>query len=198
MRVGHLLGAHQEQNAALAVAAVEALRDRGLQIDESAIHAGLSQARLRGRFEVHLGEPTFVFDCAHNRLSARALRRALDDYLPDRDVIFVLGFSLDKDIRAILEELAPRASNVVLTRPKNPRAASPQDVRNLAEGLLPGPIVAPDVPAAVEAAKGLARPEDVICVTGSFYVVGEAMEAISGSLGAPVAFPPPLWGGGRG
>jgi len=172
-----LPGAHQLRNAALAVTAIEALRARGHEISDDAIREGLAKARLRGRFEVHPGEPTWVFDCAHNQLSARALRQALDDYLPGRDVIFVLGFSMDKDIAAIIEELAPRAAKVVLTRPRNPRAAAPEDVAKLAKGILPEPVIAPNVPAALVAATELAGPEDVICVTGSFYVVGEAMEA---------------------
>ena len=170
-------GAHQLRNASLAVAAIEALRARGHAVSDEAIRDGLAKARLRGRFELHPGKPMWVFDCAHNQLSARALRQALDDYLPGRQVIFVLGFSMDKDIPAIIEELAPRAAKVVLTRPRNPRAAAPEDVRTLAEGILPDPVISPDVPAALEAARRLAGPDDVVCVTGSFYVVGEAMEA---------------------
>lgn len=174
-----MLGAHQLRNAAVAVAAIEALRAQGHDISDEAVRNGLASARLRGRFEVHPGKPTLVLDCAHNRLSARALREALDDYLPTRKVVFVLGFSMDKDIPAILEELAPRAWKVILTRPKNPRAASPKRLQKLAEGILPSVLIAPDVPAAVEQARRLASPDDVICITGSFYVVGEAMEALA-------------------
>jgi len=170
-------GAHQLRNAAVAVAAIEQLRAQGYDISDEAVREGLANARLRGRFEVHPGKPTWVLDCAHNQLSARALRQALDDYLPARKVVFVLGFSMDKDIRAILEELAPRASNVILTRPKNPRAAPPGHLQKLAEGILPSVLIAPNVPAAVEQARRLASPEDVICITGSFYVVGEAIES---------------------
>jgi dihydrofolate synthase / folylpolyglutamate synthase len=174
-------GAHQLDNARTAVGAALLLREGGFAIADDAIAAGLGSAQWPGRFEILARNPTIVVDGAMNGESAARLREALQT-LPHRNLILVLGTSRDKDIGAIARELVPHAAAVVLTRSRHPRSA---DIETLAEHVQPllrspdVPVIhTDDIPPALDAARNIAAPDDLICVTGSLFPVAAAREAL--------------------
>jgi dihydrofolate synthase/folylpolyglutamate synthase len=166
-----LRGAHQRQNAALAVAASRALAEHGVPVREPAVSRGLRQLRWPGRFEVVAGRPRIVLDGAHNDGSAVALARALRAEVRGR-VRLIVGLMRDKDARAVARALAPIASAVYVTRPESPRAAEPEATARLFRGR--GVRTFDDLASALRAARADARPGETLCVTGSLALVGEA------------------------
>lgn len=174
-----LQGEFQMQNAQLAAGAALLLREMGLPINDDAIRAGLITAQWPGRFEVIALQPTIVVDGAHNGESAHVLMRSLRQAFAYQRLILVLGTSSDKDIAGIVRELVPAAARVVLTQSRHPRstptAVLREQVLPLAHGLVEE---ASDVPPAIERARELADPQDLICVTGSLFVVAAAREAL--------------------
>lgn len=182
-----LLGAHQLQNAATAVLALEALAQRGLPIDAAALRHGLASVRLPARIELLRRRPLVVADGAHSRDSARALVRTLREDLGRSEATLIIGCSNDKDIAALTEELAPLATNVIATRSRHPRALNADEVaRAFAEQELPVTIES-SVAAALDAALAGSAPEDAIVASGSLFVAAEAREHLLG-----VAYDPPL------
>lgn len=172
-----LLGAHQRVNAAVALAALEALSDTlGFSLTEEEIRQGLAYVRLRGRIEVLLERPIVILDVAHNPSSLRALRETLQTHYPSRRKIFVIGMSKDKDLRGSLGEILPAASRVVFTKIVHPRGARPEELRKITKEAFPqlNVEVEPDVQRALKRAARLMGPEDLLCITGSFYLAGEA------------------------
>ena len=119
-----------------------------------------------------------VLDVAHNPAGAWALRSALSERYGDRPLIFVFGAMRDKAISEMTEILFPLAERVIATRPENPRSASPDEIRQ-AGSRTGAEIEAVDaVGAALRRAREIAEPNSVIVVTGSIYLVGEAMRAL--------------------
>jgi len=183
-----LLGGHQLENAATAVAAVDVLIDRGAAIPEQAIGDGLRRLRWPGRLEVLQERPLVVADGAHNGDSARRLRQALRDCFSFDRAIVVIGVSGDKTIAAIAQELAPIARQAIATRSQHPRAAQPEAVAAAFAALGVASETCPTVAAALERALASAgpfdfaqgRPGDLICVVGSLFVVAEARERLLG------------------
>lgn len=172
-----MLGAHQVANAATAVAAARMLDARGIVVPDDAIRAGLESAFFPGRLEVMQrgpGIPTVVIDGAHNPDKARSLVAALAALFPGKRVVLVLGMVADKDTAAVLDVLAPAAAAIVATQaPIINRAVTP--AVELAERIRARGIPAAaqtDPEAAVAAALDLAGPDDLVCVTGSLYLVG--------------------------
>lgn len=168
-----LLGPHQMENAAAAYAALKIVNDAGLPVSAEAIRTGFKQVRWPGRFEVHSGHPTVVYDGAHNRYSARVLALSMKDYFDGQPYVLVFGASEDKDIAGMFAELLPGASALVLTHANHPRATKLEDLRTLSKGFS-DPIVEVSTPetALAEAAK-LAGEDGIILVTGSLYIVGQ-------------------------
>ncbi|MCM8779659.1 MAG: bifunctional folylpolyglutamate synthase/dihydrofolate synthase, partial [Candidatus Omnitrophica bacterium] len=111
-----LLGQHQIINAATAIGAIEALKEKGAAISDEAVKNGLSKARWPGRCEVAARDPVVVLDGAQNRASSRALKEAIKKNFKYKRLVLVLGVSKDKDIRGISEELCPLADEIILTR----------------------------------------------------------------------------------
>jgi dihydrofolate synthase / folylpolyglutamate synthase len=172
-----MLGAHQVANAATAVAAARVLDARGVAIPDDAIRAGLANAFFPGRLEVMQrgpGIPTVVIDGAHNPDKARSLVAALRSLFPGKRVVLVLGMVADKDTSAVLDILAPIAAAIITAQaPITNRAVTP--AAELAERIRARGIPAeaePDPEAAVAFALDLAGPDDLVCVTGSLYLVG--------------------------
>jgi dihydrofolate synthase/folylpolyglutamate synthase len=169
-----LSGDHQRQNAAVAVAAA-----RALGIDERAAARGLRMTSWPARFERVRGRPAFVLDGAHNGASAEALARTLRHERAGRRLVFVLGVARDKDARAVVRPLVHIASAIIATRSASPRAADPSAVaRAAARGARAPVTTAPDVPAALAAARRLAGPDGLVCVAGSLALVAEARTAL--------------------
>lgn len=175
-----MLGYHQAQNAATAVAVAEAIRARGHEIPEQAIVDGIAHIRVPGRLEVMAQKPLIVADGAHNAESAEALGKALKEYFTWRRCFLVIGCTRDKDVRAMGFKLARFAELIVCTQFRNPRSMDPyQMIQEI--GFLGPPAVAEEsVPDAIDTALAHADEGDLVCITGSLYVVAEAREHLLG------------------
>jgi dihydrofolate synthase/folylpolyglutamate synthase len=181
-----LVGRHQLRNVALAIAAAEELNRLGFgSITAKSIESGIRETRWPGRFQViaaRAGWPEMVIDVAHNPAGAWALRSALSEHCEDRPLIFVFGAMRDKAISEMAEILFPLADRVIATRPENPRAASPEEIRQAAARTGAEVEAVEDVRSAVERARSLAPAGTVVVITGSIYLVGEAMSVIGAQV----------------
>lgn len=174
-----LIGDHQLVNAATALVALEVLVQNGqAAAGEEAVRAGLQKVSWPARLELIGDRPPVLIDAAHNFDGARSLRRALDEYFSDYGVIMVMGMLGDKERAKVLAELAPRARHVVITRPNSPRAGDWAQMAEEARRYVAQVDTVEDIGAAVQAGLALARPGDLVCITGSFYMVADAREAV--------------------
>lgn len=177
-----LLGRHQLENAATALAVVELLREKGYTVSDTEVRQGFKSTRWPARMEIVREKPVVLIDAAHNYEGARSLRRSLDDYFPSRKVVLVMGMLGDKERGKVVAELAPRARMAVITKPNSPRAG---DWRQLAEEIRPlvsEVEVIEEIKEAVREGVEAAGPGDVVCITGSFYMVAEAREYLVSDL----------------
>ena len=176
-----LIGRHQLRNVALAIAAAEVLSHQGFAITAETIERGARDTSWPGRFQVvraQNGAPEYVFDVAHNPAGAWALRSTLSACYEDRPLTFVFGAMRDKAISEMAEILFPLAERVIATRSDNPRSATPDEIREAAARIATDIEDAAAVPAALDRARSLAGSEGVVVITGSIYIVGEAMRAL--------------------
>jgi len=171
-----LLGAHQAENAATAVAVVEALRDQGAHVPEGSIADGLAAVRWPARFEVLREGPLVIADGAHNRDSARRFRETLAEYAGSERALFIVGCSSDKDVLGLAEELAPAAQRVLAVRSHHPRAMAPERVAELFQSCGARAEVVDNVSSALERALAETPSSGVICLLGSLFVAAEARE----------------------
>ncbi|HDN79703.1 MAG TPA: bifunctional folylpolyglutamate synthase/dihydrofolate synthase [Chloroflexi bacterium] len=172
-----LLGRHQFINATVAVACINELCNQGLGIPDKAVKEGLRQVRWPGRLEILQKRPFFVVDGAHNVDSANRLAEALRELFTWRRCILIFGASSDKDIPGMLRELLPLADEVLFASAHHPRATPPEKLAEEAKGLGYQSISVGSVREAVQKALVEAGPEDLICATGSLFLVAEAREA---------------------
>ncbi len=174
-----LLGEHQLENAATAVATVEVLAELGANISPESIATGLRQAHWPGRLQILQREPWVIVDGAHNADSARRLAEALEQYFDFDRVVLILGVSSDKNIAGMVAELASLSDAVIVTRSHHPRAVEPARLASefSKRGIIPE--VAENAASAVELALNKAMPSDLICATGSLFIVAEVMEYMS-------------------
>jgi dihydrofolate synthase/folylpolyglutamate synthase len=172
-----ILGEHQLQNAATAVAALEVLAEKGFDIPAEKVAKGFSKIEWPGRFQVLRRKPPVVVDGAHNIDAARSLKKALKEYFDFEKAILVMGASDDKNIRGVIAELAPLFDRVIVTRSRHPRAMAPAPLA--AEFARHGikARIAEDVPSALSQVLALAGEKDLVCLAGSLFIVGEAIEA---------------------
>jgi dihydrofolate synthase/folylpolyglutamate synthase len=174
-----LLGPHQARNQALALAALELLKDDGFSITEAQLREGLASVVWPGRAEMFPGPPDLMLDGAHNPPGARALARTIED-LGRQGVHLVLGIMADKDIEHVMAPLLPVARALYLTRPVYERAAEPARLAEAAKAFR-GPVkVIPTLPEAIEAARAAAKKNELVLITGSLFTVGEARAYLTG------------------
>jgi len=195
----NLLGKHQLQNAACALAALEVLEEDGYDITESAVRKGLENIFWPGRLEIVSKRPLIVLDCAHNPAGAAVLKHALQREFNYKRLFLILGIMADKDIKGIISTLAPIADTVILTCPKTERAASLEmlykeimDLRvmnyelrmkdsNRKSKILNRKLkimLIEDVQEACRTAISMSKAGDMVCITGSIFTVGEARETL--------------------
>lgn len=182
-----LNGEHQRENACVAINLAEILiADFDFQISKENIIRGLESAKHAGRLEWWKDQnPPILFDGAHNVAGAVALKNYLQKYCRDSKITFVFGTMRDKDAAEIAEILFPLVENLVLTEPANPRAASVEDLKKIAENFLAESKIftVKKVSDAVDAAAQIAQTisstkQSFVCITGSLYLIGEAQAAI--------------------
>jgi dihydrofolate synthase / folylpolyglutamate synthase len=174
-----LLGDFQLENASAAVAALEILTSEGFAISPASIADGLARVKWPGRFQILRQQPTLLIDGAHNVESMKRLVTNIKAYFPHKKVFLVFGTSCDKDIPGIINELVRLSSQVIVTQSSHSRAAPLSTL--VSEFTKQGvkPETRETVPAAISRALSLANEADVICVTGSLFVVAEALDHFS-------------------
>lgn len=169
-----LKGEHQVINATMALATGEILVDREAQITEQAMRDGIQNARWPGRLEVVSTSPMVILDGAHNLAAAKNLARFLAGYKDNKKITLVIGILDDKPYQAILNALVPNAHRIVVTRPVIERALEADALYPIVREINPRVEIQPRVAVAVAHALDTAEPDDLICIAGSLYVVGEA------------------------
>ena len=171
-----LLGEHQALNCGLALALLDQLKSQGMKIDDQAAIEGLAGVYLPGRMEMIREDPRVLVDGAHNAASMHALMRAIGQHIPYDSMVMVFGCASDKDIHGMMAEIATGADKVIFTQAtNNPRAAKAKDLADMYEETT-GRVgqIAEDFREAVRTAHSAVSREDLICICGSFCLVGEA------------------------
>jgi len=169
-----LHGSHQKINAACALEVLTVLMSMGFKISEEAIKQGLKNVYWPGRFERIKKDPDIIVDGAHNGASAQALAQTLISEYPQRRIILILGISEDKDAATICKPLKEISASIILTKAQHPRSHEfTQSEGRTYFGNLPLEITG-SVAQAIEKALKLAKPQDIIVVTGSIFMVAEA------------------------
>ena len=171
-----LVGEHQCQNAALALAVIGQLQQQGFSIDEHACRVGLAATRWPGRLEVMSKQPLVIIDGAHNPHGTRALQQALREYFPEKKISMVLGILKDKERQEMLAHLLPQASRVIFAAPSYARATEPMLLLKDASDYQVPATTANSVAEAIDVALADLAPEEILLVAGSLYTVSEARE----------------------
>ena len=178
----NLLGQHQMINAVNTLALLETAVEDKFALSPGAIRTGLQQVKWRGRLEIIHQDPLIILDGAHNPSGAQVVFDFLHSQIhdcPGRKLILVVGMMHDKNHQGFLRVLLPLVDHLILTQPRMERAA-PVDVMKLAvdrDDLVPD--LLPDSWDAFCQAKVIANPSDLICVTGSLFLVGEVLERLT-------------------
>lgn len=175
-----LLGTYQVVNATAAIGAVETLREQGFRVTEQGIAEGLKSVRWPGRLQVVEKHPWLVLDGAHNVLAAHTLVQSVRSLFSCRRTILMLSLQQDKAVDELCRVFGAWADAVIVTgrRVMRRRQADPEQVAALFHHLSVPACVAQTVPEALDMARAMAGPEDLICITGSLALVGEAMEVL--------------------
>lgn len=176
-----LFGAHQADNAALALAAFAAFTGEAFErMDDEVLRHGLEAVGVPGRLEIVQREPTVLLDGAHNPHGALAAARAIGESFAFGELVLVVGCMRDKDIAGILSAFRATASHVIVTRTPSPRAASLEEMRVAALEVWgdTGTVVevATDIAMALTLASAVAGAGDGVLVAGSLYTVGAARD----------------------
>ncbi len=173
-----LVGKHQFENSITAVRAVEVLRDAGVKAEPDSVISGLANVSWPGRLQVIGRDPLVLLDGAHSPAKVGSLRKALEDIFSFRRLILVIGIMSDKDYPAIVSILAPLADFVITTEAKMKRSLDAEQLAEEFRTRVRQTTVEKSTLRAYEMAREIAEPDDLICVTGSIFVVGEIMEGL--------------------
>ncbi len=186
-----LLGPHQSQNAALALALV-GLLPPPLRPSPEARRQGLAEVRWPGRMELLEGSPRVLLDAGHNVQAVDTLLAGLDR-LERRRTLLVVATMMDKDNAQLIPALVEASDRTWITRVQYYRGAEPDELRGLVPAALQSRVaLCPDVPTALDEARALAGPDDLIVVAGSVFLVGEARTHLLGEQTDPVKVTDPV------
>ncbi len=170
-----LLGEHQAHNCGVALGIIDSLRQVGWEIPEQGAIDGLAQVRIQGRMEMIREMPRTIVDAAHNASSVAALMRAIGQNISYDSMVVIFGCSADKDVDGMLAQLQLGADKVIFTTAATSRSIDPHELHTrFVEKSQKMAQVGDTLEAAYEiACKSVSR-EDLICITGSIYLVGLA------------------------
>ncbi len=170
-----LHGKHQAINCGLALALLDKLKSSGYRIDVDKAADGLHRVTLAGRMEMICDDPRIMIDGAHNAASIRALIHAIGQNIPYDSMVVIFGCNTDKDVVGMLTELQYGADKVIFTRSSAPKAVSPQDLADMYTEIC-GKMyqTSSSLGEALQLARSAVGREDLICITGSFYLIGQA------------------------
>lgn len=176
-----LPGEHQAMNTGLVLAILDKLAARGFELPEGKVIAGLEKTVLPGRMEIIWRQPRVMIDGAHNPAALGALVRSVGAHVSYDSMVTIFGCAADKDVDEMLRRLATGADKVIFTRSRgNPRACDPAELaRRFNEVASKMCQVAPTLEEALSTAVRAAGREDLILVTGSFYLAGEAKKMLT-------------------
>ncbi|MFW6082783.1 MAG: bifunctional folylpolyglutamate synthase/dihydrofolate synthase [Chloroflexota bacterium] len=181
-----LLGRHQLENAATAVATLSLVREAGFDVPARAVEEGLRKVTWPGRMEILSQDPLVIVDCAHNPYSARTLRGALEEWFPGREWVMVYGASADKDIAGMLEALVPISDYTIVTRADHPRAMAPIELADIVAEVGGGAEVSLNVKKSLDRALAMMDPDNGLLATGSIFLVADMREAWAHHTGKPL------------
>ncbi|MEW6482674.1 MAG: folylpolyglutamate synthase/dihydrofolate synthase family protein [bacterium] len=170
-----MMGDHQVLNASLAIASLEILK-KDFPYSIFKLKKGLKDAYIKGRMEVISKNPLIILDGAHNPEGAKILREALNSYFPSYKPIFIIGILKDKDKNGFLSSLAISDHKIIVTEPKIDRLYPKELLFEMVKKYTDDAIMMDDIKMAIEYAKGIVRNDELICICGSLYLVGEAMK----------------------
>ena len=170
-----LPGEHQAVNCGLALAMLDKLKAVGYEIDDAKAVKGLTNVSLPGRMEIVQDDPRIIIDAAHNAASIKTLIHAIGQHVPYDSMIVIFGCNSDKDVRGMLEQLQYGADKVIFTKSNSPRAMYPEELAEIYADVC-GKMcqTAMNLNHAMKIAEGAVSREDLICITGSFYLIGQA------------------------
>jgi len=171
-----LKGEHQALNCGLALAIIDGLKTNGYDLPDDKIIDGLAETKIDGRMEQVWQQPRVYIDGAHNCASITALTKALGAHISYDSCVTIFGCAQDKDVEGLLQQIALGADKVIFTKAKgNPRACEPKDLQKMFAEISPKMAqVADNIGEAVKLAARAVSREDIILITGSFYMAGEA------------------------
>jgi len=178
-----LRGRHQMDNAALAVGAVALLAEHGFSVQEEDIRQGLRETRWEGRLEILQKRPMVLIDGAHNPAGISSLCASLKEEFRYRRLTVIFGVLDDKDCKAMLRRLSPLADSLILARPESERSLAPALILPIAAQYHRRVVIIERPEKALFRALAAAAPEDLICVTGSLYLIGAAKRFFSERCG---------------
>ncbi len=170
-----LYGKHQALNCGLALALLDKLKAKGFEVDPEKSADGLASVTLAGRMEIIYTDPRIMIDAAHNAASIKALIHAIGQNIPYDSMVIIFGCNEDKDIEGMLHNLQYGADKVIFTRSSSPRAMSPEILAEMYTEIC-GKMcqTATSLGQALSLAKSAVGRGDLICITGSFYLIGQA------------------------
>lgn len=170
-----LYGKHQAINCGLALAMLDKLKESGYEIDDEKATEGLNDVSLMGRMEMICEDPRIMIDAAHNAASIRALIHAIGQNIPYDSMVMIFGCNSDKDVKGMLHQLQYGADKVIFTRSKSAKAMFPEDLAEMYTEMC-GKMCqsATTLDEALRLARSAVDREDLICITGSFYLIGQA------------------------
>jgi len=169
-----LLGQYQGENIALAIGAIEKLQMNGMYLTDEAIIKGIEKAMSSGRMEIVGFKPIILLDGAHNVAGMKSLKNTLEEDFVYERLILILGILSDKNFRQMLDIITPIADTIIVTKSHNKRACNPSKLK---ERIIGKEVVVKDeISDALDYAKKVAKKQDLICITGSLFTVGEAKD----------------------
>ena len=170
-----LVGEHQAMNCGVAIGVIDEMRKQGIPIVDEKCVSGLRNVRLPGRMEMICEEPRVLGDGAHNAASIEALMRAIGQNVPYDSMVVIFGCCADKDVEGMLKLIQLGADKIIFTKINSPRAMDPSDLAvKFSEVAGRMAQVATSLEDAFVIAEKAVTREDLICVTGSFYLVSAA------------------------
>jgi dihydrofolate synthase/folylpolyglutamate synthase len=178
-----VLGEHQAINCGLALSLLDCLKSRGYEIDDDQAVAGLVNTRLPGRMELIHENPRVLVDGAHNAASIRALIQATGQHIPYDSMVVIFGCCEDKDVKGMLEQLQYGADKIIFTRVNSPRSIYPDELGQMYTEIC-GKMyqTSNSLAEALQIANRAVTTGDLICITGSFYLVGQAKDMFAREL----------------
>ena len=174
-----LKGRHQIENAAVALGVIEYISIKGFEVNDDAVFMGIRDVEWEGRLEILRHAPMVLVDGAHNADGAAVLSRALKEEFTYRKLILVFGVLNDKDFKTMLKKLVPFADLLIVTKPDTIRTMPPEAIMKAAQLYRKRIEVVENSREALKRALSMADPDDLVCVTGSLYLVGEIKRAFS-------------------